>query len=60
MSHVELDERPPLAAPVLSKCPQCSGELVVMRVIGGRGGCQYWTMRCTRCGAIHLDVLKPT
>ena len=25
----------------------------------GRGGCEYWTMRCTRCGGIHLDIVEP-
>jgi hypothetical protein len=31
----------------------------VLRVIGGRrAGCEYWTMRCTRCGGIHLDVVN--
>jgi hypothetical protein len=27
-------------------------------VIGGRAGCEYWTMRCTRCGGIHLDIVN--
>jgi hypothetical protein len=31
----------------------------VVRVIGGRrAGCEYWTMRCTRCGGIHLDIVN--
>jgi hypothetical protein len=30
----------------------------VLRVIGGRGGTEYWTMRCTRCGGIHLDIVQ--
>ena len=21
-------------------------------------GAEYWTMRCTRCGGIHLDIVK--
>jgi hypothetical protein len=29
-----------------------------MRVIGGQAETQYWTMRCTRCGGIHLDIVK--
>ncbi|MFT4118196.1 hypothetical protein [Bradyrhizobium sp.] len=45
--------------PVLSNCPECDGDLRVLRVIGGRAGCEYWTMRCTDCGGIHLDILKP-
>jgi len=35
---------------------------VVMSIIPGRvgrGGCEYWTMRCTRCGGIHLDIVEP-
>jgi DNA-directed RNA polymerase subunit M/transcription elongation factor TFIIS len=39
-------------------CPDCKAELVVLRVIGGRADCEYWTMRCTRCGGIHLDIVK--
>lgn len=44
---------------VLSECPECDGDLTVLRVIGGRAGCEYWTMRCTDCGGIHLDILEP-
>jgi uncharacterized Zn finger protein len=43
---------------VLSNCPQCDADLVVLRVIGGKAGSEYWTMRCTRCGGIHLDIVK--
>lgn len=43
---------------VLSECPECDGDLTVLRVIGGRAGCEYWTMRCTDCGGIHLDILE--
>jgi hypothetical protein len=49
----------PPSAQVLSNCPQCDAGLVVMRVIPGRAGSEYWTMRCTRCGGIHLDIVKP-
>ncbi|MBR0708682.1 hypothetical protein [Bradyrhizobium liaoningense] len=63
MSYIEIEETQPLARSyarsVLSKCPDCGGDLTVLRVIGGRAGCEYWTMRCTDCGGIHLDVLKP-
>jgi hypothetical protein len=48
--------------PVLSACPQCRGGLVVLKIIPGRvgrGGCEYWTMRCNRCGGIHLDIVEP-
>jgi uncharacterized Zn finger protein len=54
--------RSPLPPPVQSSCPQCSAGLVVLSIIPGRaerGGCEYWTMRCTRCGGIHLDIVNP-
>jgi len=41
-----------------SNCPDCKASLAVVRVIAGRADCEYWTMRCTRCGGIHLDVVK--
>jgi uncharacterized Zn finger protein len=43
---------------VLSNCPQCDAGLSVLRVIGGKAGSEYWTMRCTRCGGIHLDIVR--
>ncbi len=43
---------------VRSNCPDCAGALKVLRVIGGRAGAEYWTMRCTRCGGIHLDIVN--
>ena len=48
------------SATVLSNCPQCDAGLAVLRVIAGRAGSEYWTMRCTRCGGIHLDIVKPS
>jgi uncharacterized Zn finger protein len=42
---------------VRSNCPDCDGRLRVLRVINGREGVEYWTMRCTRCGGIHLDII---
>jgi hypothetical protein len=44
------------ATPVLSTCPDCSASLAVLRIIPGRA--EYWTMRCTRCGGIHLDIVN--
>ena len=45
-----------------SHCPDCAGDLAVLRVIAGRAKsetkAEYWTMRCTKCGGIHLDILK--
>jgi uncharacterized Zn finger protein len=46
------------SAGVRSNCPDCDGQLKVLRVIGGRAGAEYWTMRCTRCGGIHLDIIN--
>ena len=46
------------SAIVRSSCPDCDGSLRVLRVIGGRAGSEYWTMRCTRCGGIHLDIVN--
>ena len=43
---------------VRSRCPDCLGELAVLRVIPGRARSEYWTLRCTACGGIHLDILK--
>lgn len=61
MSISEIDAARPqiYARAVLSNCPECDGDLAVLRVIGGRAGCEYWTMRCTDCGGIHLDILEP-
>jgi DNA-directed RNA polymerase subunit M/transcription elongation factor TFIIS len=53
----------PLAAPEpsqpsrLTNCPDCQADLAVLRIIPGRAGDEYWTMRCTRCGGIHLDIV---
>jgi len=62
MSRIEIE---PIAftKPMLTACPECSGGLAVLKVIPGRvgrGGCEYWTMRCTSCGSIHLDIVEPT
>jgi uncharacterized Zn finger protein len=43
---------------VRSHCPDCDAELAILRIIAGRGGAEYWTLRCTECGGIHLDIVK--
>ena len=48
----------PSSMQVMSNCPQCSASLAVLRIIPGKAGAEYWTMRCTRCGGIHLDIVK--
>jgi uncharacterized Zn finger protein len=55
---VNLNEVRQARAPVRSNCPDCSGRLTVLRIIPGRADSEYWTMRCTRCGGIHLDIVK--
>ena len=47
----------PSSRQVMSNCPQCSASLVVLRIIPGKAA-EYWTMRCTKCGGIHLDIVK--
>jgi hypothetical protein len=47
--------RSPSAA-VLSHCPECHAPLAILRVIAGKSGSEYWALRCTRCGGIHLDI----
>jgi hypothetical protein len=58
-----IEETQPLARTyarsVRTRCPECDGDLTVLRVIAGRAGCEYWAMRCTACGGIHLDILEP-
>lgn len=59
-----LETGPTLSPPpssVTSACPKCRAGLEVLKVIpgrAGRGGCEYWTMRCTGCGGIHLDIVN--
>jgi uncharacterized Zn finger protein len=43
---------------VRTHCPECRGSLAVMRVFSGKARSEYWTLRCTRCGGIHLDIVK--
>ncbi len=39
-------------------CPDCEGNLAVLRVISGRAGTEYWAMQCAECNGIHLDILQ--
>jgi uncharacterized Zn finger protein len=48
----------PSSSQVGSNCPDCEAELAVLRIIPGRGGAEYWTMRCTHCGGIHLNIVE--
>jgi uncharacterized Zn finger protein len=62
---LEIESKPgkkpgkPAPPAILSNCPECDAGLAVLRVIGGRAGAEYWTMQCTECGGIHLDIVKP-
>jgi hypothetical protein len=62
MQRIEIE---PIAAPrpTVSVCPDCRARLVVLKIMpgrAGRGGCEYWTMRCPRCGGIHLNIVEHT
>lgn len=59
MPNLEVARAPLAGAPVRAECPECHGELAILRVFGGRAGAEYWTQRCTKCGAIHLDIVQP-
>jgi len=59
MTYLDTGSSPSTRGRVRSNCPDCPGSLAVMRVIGGRAGSEYWTLRCIRCGGIHLDIINP-
>ncbi len=63
MAYTDIEDKQTPArsrlGPVRSNCPDCNGDLAVLRVIGGRGGCEYWTLRCADCGGLHLDITEP-
>jgi len=48
------------SAAVLSHCPECHAPLAILCVMAGSAGSEYWTFGCTRCGGIHLDIVKPS
>jgi hypothetical protein len=63
LSELETDASTPRfeivkPAAALSACPQCDAGLAVLRIIQGRSGCEYWTLRCPRCGGIHLEIVN--
>jgi uncharacterized Zn finger protein len=41
----------------MSNCPDCDGSLALLRIIPGRAA-EYWTLRCTHCGGIHLSIVE--
>jgi uncharacterized Zn finger protein len=60
MFEYQVITNPSPTAEVRSNCPDCEAPLTILRVIPGRARCEYWTLRCTRCGGIHLDIVKPS
>jgi uncharacterized Zn finger protein len=58
MFESETGSTRPASATVRSNCPQCDADLVILRVIPGKSGSEYWTLRCIGCGGIHLDIVK--
>ena len=59
MPNLEIAQVPRSSRPIRAECPECHGELAILRVFGGRAGTEYWTQRCTSCGGIHLDIVQP-
>ncbi len=57
MLHLVPKTSPPSV--VRSHCPDCEAELAILRIIAGCAGSEYWTMRCTDGGGIHLDIVNP-
>ena len=58
VATIETEIGPRMRTSVRSNCPDCKARLTVLRIISGRAGSEYWTLRCTRCGGIHLDIIK--
>jgi hypothetical protein len=58
MAASPVGPNPPTPQARLTNCPDCMADLAVLRIIPGRAGADYWTMRCTRCGGIHLDIIR--
>jgi hypothetical protein len=57
MPQLETRQRQQASSTARNDCPECGGPLAVMRVLEGRD-VDYWTMRCIRCGAIHLNIVE--
>ena len=49
---------PPAAPGIRTNCPHCAADLVLLRVISGRAGNDYWVQLCEQCSSIHLDIVK--
>jgi len=35
------------------RCPRCQASPIVQRIVPGRPGVEYWTLRCKKCGNIY-------
>ena len=58
MSQPEPKQAAQPSRQVMSNCPECRASLVVLCIIPGRAGAEYWSMRCVSCGGIHLDIVQ--
>jgi uncharacterized Zn finger protein len=34
-------------------CPRCQASPTVQRIVPGRPGFEYWTLRCRKCGNVY-------
>ena len=57
MPPCETEPGPPPSSQAAASCPDCNARLAVLRIIPGRNA-EYWTMRCMKCGGIHLNIVK--
>ena len=45
----------------VSNCPDCSALALGPAASSPAAPVpEYWTMRCTRCGGVHLDIINPS
>jgi uncharacterized Zn finger protein len=35
------------------RCLRCQASPTVQRIVQGRPGFEYWTLRCTKCGSVY-------
>jgi hypothetical protein len=49
----EPTSRPPAPSFRTTQRPRCQASPIVQRMVPGRPGFEYWTLRCTKCGNIY-------
>jgi uncharacterized Zn finger protein len=59
MPRLQTEEGQQASGTVREDCPECGGDLAVLRVIAGRKA-EYWMMRCIHCGGVHLNIVDLT